>query len=377
MLKQRDIEWLQIKTRANTIVKDVLQSFFKYYKGVDKKIYSFGEKFTSNGNMSEMKNHVLAHFEVTENVEVVSGRKFYEDVIGAEGHSGSYFVSDETVLVLTVDQYDNETSVYGMSLDENVIEKVGTLVKKHAVNEEKKLKNDVYCLLSSRNGLTISNIGQEGHPLERDNYSDDVLRSYDYVIGEMKSETPDGRLALLQGVPGTGKSFFIKAILSEEFDGKFILFPAEYVQSLSGPDLLRALISFRDDYCDADDDVMKICLIIEDADLCLMPRESGNTSSISTLLNFTDGIFGSLFNIRIVATTNMKMNEFDDALTRPGRLIANISVDKLDALQCQRVYRRLTSKDKIFDEPMTLAEVYKVAKDKKLADKKIKNKVGF
>jgi hypothetical protein len=52
-----------------------------------------------------------------------------------------------------------------------------------------------------------------------------------------------------------------------------------------------------------------ILFIIEDADDCLVPRGSGNVSTISSLLNYTDGIFGSMLDLRIIATTNAEKME--------------------------------------------------------------------
>ncbi len=45
-------------------------------------------------------------------------------------------------------------------------------------------------------------------------------------------------------------------------------------------------------------------LIVEDADECLVQRGSDNMSTIASVLNISDGILGSILDVRVLATTN-------------------------------------------------------------------------
>jgi ATP-dependent 26S proteasome regulatory subunit len=102
-----------------------------------------------------------------------------------------------------------------------------------------------------------------------------------------------------------------------------------------------------------------ILFIIEDADHCLVPRDDGNISTISSLLNYTDGIFGSMLDLRIIATTNAEHMDFDKALLRPGRLCRHVVVEPLSPEKAQQVYKRLTDgKEVTYTSKKTLAQVY-------------------
>jgi ATP-dependent 26S proteasome regulatory subunit len=104
-------------------------------------------------------------------------------------------------------------------------------------------------------------------------------------------------------------------------------------------------------------------LILEDADEVLAPRENGNLSAISGVLNIGDGIVGSTLDIRIVATTNAKETQLDPAVKRPGRLNVFAHVGKLSPEQCSEIYTRLTGRVGEFSKSLVLAEIYQRAYD--------------
>jgi ATP-dependent 26S proteasome regulatory subunit len=66
--------------------------------------------------------------------------------------------------------------------------------------------------------------------------------------------------------------------------------------------------------------------------------------------------------LRIIATTNAKKVQIDEAILRPGRLCVYCSVGHLPAKQAGEVFRRLTGSEQEFGEKTTLAEVYRLAR---------------
>jgi ATP-dependent 26S proteasome regulatory subunit len=100
-----------------------------------------------------------------------------------------------------------------------------------------------------------------------------------------------------------------------------------------------------------------IVFVIEDADKVVASRMNDNVSALSDLLNLTDGLAGTALDIRVIATTNANVEEFDHAVLRPGRLAARIELGPLDAERANIIFERLGS-SKRTDVPMTLAEVY-------------------
>jgi SpoVK/Ycf46/Vps4 family AAA+-type ATPase len=109
-----------------------------------------------------------------------------------------------------------------------------------------------------------------------------------------------------------------------------------------------------------------LVLVLEDADQVITERNMSNMSSISAVLNLSDGIVGKLLNLRILATSNTKVGAsgFDSAALRKGRLTAHIKVGKLDASFANRVFQRLTGTEKApFGRAETLADIYNGAKE--------------
>ena len=91
-----------------------------------------------------------------------------------------------------------------------------------------------------------------------------------------------------------------------------------------------------------------------------MKRAGDNYFQLSDLLNLADGIPGELLDIRIIATTNARRLDIDEAVLRPGRLARRVEFNLLGPGHAQRVYDRLTSTNgKLkFSGPATLADVY-------------------
>lgn len=215
-----------------------------------------------------------------------------------------------------------------------------------------------YVLISTDEGPKLQSIGVAASPLERGNYNPVALEGYDHVVTDLKSKDPGGRLAIFDGIPGTGKTYMIRGLLSDVHDALFVLVPANLVQELANPGMINALLETRRAKGDA-----PTVFVIEDADDCLGSRDASNVNAVSALLNLGDGIIGSLMDIRLVCTTNLKNEELDEAVTRPGRLSAKIHVGRLDRKIAEAVYERLTGNKVKIDEDLTVAEVYSLARN--------------
>ncbi len=168
----------------------------------------------------------------------------------------------------------------------------------------------------------------------------------------------------MNGIPGGGKTNLLKGVISSIKNSTVILLPAKFVVELDSPSIVSLLIEERSDRYgalndrDSKEKNTPILFIIEDADDCLVPRDGANMSTISSLLNYTDGIFGSMLDLRIIATTNADHMDFDKALLRPGRLCRHVVVDALSPEKATDVYRRLGGTGNPYTDKKTLAQVY-------------------
>lgn len=215
----------------------------------------------------------------------------------------------------------------------------------------------IYVLCTSGNSLTVQSIGMAAQSIEPANYNDDVISDYNYVIRQLQEPQPSGRIVLLDGQAGTGKTFLTRAMLHDASKCTFLIIPSNMVDSLGQPTFMEVFLKYRYIL------LSPIVIIIEDADRCLAPRAADNISVISTLLNMTDGIIGRQLDLRILATTNASIEDIDPAIMRPGRLLTRTHVGALTVDKANAVYKRLTGKEGPYESEQTLAQVYYDAKE--------------
>lgn len=252
--------------------------------------------------------------------------------------------------------------------------------------EEKPPTGSVF-MMSGGNPPRFVNVGRAGVKLERDNYDPEVLEVYDRIRADLKSPKPRGRLSILSGTPGCGKTFLIKAMLNEVDGVLFIVVPQNALLGLLDPLGIAALTELKSNPTHQG---LPIVLILEDSDDALAPRQNGDASVLGALLNLGDGIVGNLLDVRMVATTNREQQEFDPAILRPGRLSTATEVKALSVEHANSRLLSLLDADAeakpdepkrpvvLFDKPVTIAEIYQRAYDVnwKSVSKKTR-KVGF
>lgn len=178
------------------------------------------------------------------------------------------------------------------------------------------------------------------------NYGKEFLAVNDTIIESLNSKSSG--LYLFYGEPGTGKSSYIKYLLSGVLKRKVVYVPINLINSLMSPDFLPLLLNNQN-----------TILVIEDAEKALLSREDSpeNSSLVSAVLNLTDSFISTTLNISIVATFNTARENLDKALLRKGRLQHSHEFKKLDTAEAQMLIDHLGFEHKA-TEPMTLADIY-------------------
>lgn len=239
------------------------------------------------------------------------------------------------------------------------------------VRERRARETNLCVLARGMDGYGLSRCGVERSPFIGANYDTRVIEAIQAASRELVAKEPSGRLLLLEGPPGTGKTRAVRSMIAGLSNrARVVIVPPHLISGLAGPDLIGTLLGCT----------MPTVLVIEDADYALLDREhrsdadkQGATGALSAMLNLTDGILGAQIDLRVIVTTNARIDQLDAAVLRPGRLLDRIAFGALDAEQARAAalheLRGEIKRGKVdpailraqIVAPMTLAEVYALA----------------
>ena len=182
-------------------------------------------------------------------------------------------------------------------------------------------------------------------------YNDDFLPVHELTVNSIDDNKRG--LILLHGIPGSGKTSYIKQMISRGGSRKIVYIPPHLAGSIANP----SFISF------VKDKLTNSVLVIEDAEEIFKDRTGpGDSAGVSNLLNISDGILGESLNILIIISVNIKIDFIDSALRRKGRMIGEYYFGELDRVKAEKLVQKLYGEgvsltlDK--DEEITLANIF-------------------
>ena len=174
-------------------------------------------------------------------------------------------------------------------------------------------------------------------------YEDNFADVHQTIIKRLNKKEDKG-IVLLHGLPGTGKTTYLRYLVGK-IKKRVLFIPPDMAAQIANPELVRLLI-----------DHPNSVLVIEDAENIIMQRQAGSDSAVSNLLNISDGLLSDFLNVQIVCTFNSNMSVVDKALLRKGRLIASYEFTKLSIRKAQQLSNHFGYKKRI-TQPMTLSEI--------------------
>ena len=102
----------------------------------------------------------------------------------------------------------------------------------------------------------------------------------------------------------------------------------------------------------------RLALIIEDAEQALMARAGDNRSLVQVILNYSDGMLADFLRLQIIATVNCRASDLDEALLRPGRLMARRHFGRLSRSDARKLASHLEIPLRGNQEDYSLAELF-------------------
>ena len=225
---------------------------------------------------------------------------------------------------------DNEKVevLYNKSSPKEDIEKLKNIILKHPKRKPSK-EPKIHLVVKDNYGLDLSpfKISKNKQDLT-DNYNYDLEDFSKKMIKHINQKNQKG-LFLLHGLPGTGKTSFIRHLIKST-SKKIIFLSPDLASELASP----AFITFISKHTNS-------VLVIEDAENIIEDRKSGNNASMSNLLNLSDGLLADCFNIQIVCTFNIPITKIDKALLRKGRLTLSYEFKALETEKANALSKKL------------------------------------
>lgn len=296
-------------------------------------------------NPLELRKKIQEKFKVKKDdiITYFVERKGYEEE-NAVSYESLLFIMIKKDLYIVYDEENKGTFVYyshkyiGSRLLENLKQTL------EACRKKEKFERKIH-LICDDGGLYLKDFNVKPTHLNiQKNYNLDFLEVNKTIQSFIKEENKNG-LILLHGIPGTGKTTYIRHLITNS-PRRVIYIPADSIDIISSPKFLSFLIDYPGSV-----------LVIEDAESALEQRKGGDSPAVANLLNLCDGLLSDCLDIRVICTFNIDISKIDKALLRKGRLVEKYEFKELNKAEAQLLSDSLGFKT-VIDRDMTVGEIY-------------------
>ncbi len=254
---------------------------------------------------------------------------------------------DQTVLVLNskciLDIENSCCEIFHDGKQPELLASLTNIIQKYK-KRERRDPLEINLIMQNRGSIELKPMEIKKTKLDLNLFYNEDFLEVDALIQKRLRKKKDKGIVLLHGLPGTGKTTYLRYLIGKL--KKRILFVSPSVaDNIMNPEFIEVLV-----------DNPNCVLVIEDAENIIMDRKYNSRSSVSNLLNISDGLLADFLNVQLICTFNSPLTTVDIALLRPGRLIARYEFGKLGINKSQ-VLSNQFNMNKLINEPMTIAEI--------------------
>jgi hypothetical protein len=211
------------------------------------------------------------------------------------------------------------------------------------------------------------------------NYGRSTREGLERLFTARLDERQGGKLVLWHGVPGTGKTFALRSwaqMWRDKMEIHYIVDPEVFFGERA---IYMINVLLGESTLSADGSQKWRLIVAEDTgELLAKDAKLKTGQSLARLLNVCDGLIGQGLKSLVLITTNEELGALHEAITRPGRCLANISFDALRGDEVDEWIRLHDSEGVVVPRSQaTVAELYAALEESAPIVTRIPQKVGF
>jgi len=192
-----------------------------------------------------------------------------------------------------------------------------------------------------------------------ENYNDDCPFT---KIEEAVAKDSKSTILLLFGLPGTGKTFLLRKLITEHPELKFYWLDSSMFNMINSTEFSEFLLKCKNGV-----------FVMEDCESIIKSRDDSYNTLITPLLQLTDGLIGDNLGLKFICTFNTDLRNIDPALQRKGRCALSYEFKKLAKSKAQKLINKLGIKATIPGD-MALCDILNMQVENGVKEK---HNVGF